>query len=593
MPFTFTKLVVLYIVFLFLSVVETAGAEISPSLRHQLSTTAPNEEIAVIVTLNDSIELHSLKALDRTSKRKILVQSLKKHARTTQKDLKRFIRSKSTSQIKTLWIINSLAIKAKPSLIAALSQRPEVQEVRIDTPIILVNNPVSITSTTQWNLSMVGADLMWNQGFLGQGVVIGSMDTGVDYLHSSLSGNWRGGSNSWYDPHGEHLTPYDADGHGTQVTGIMAGSPVGGSEIGMAPQSEWIAVKAFADNGSSSSSVIHQGFQWFLDPDGDPLTDDLPDIVNNSWGYPETVDSCDTEFLPDIQLLRELGVHVVFSGGNLGAGPSSISPPNNPGSFSVGAVDETGLITIGSSHGPSACDGGIYPTTVAPGNLVRTADLSFNGFFPDSTVLSSGTSFAAPHVSGAMALLLNALPDTSLADLETALNQTAVDLGDPGPDNIYGNGLINVADAYTYLSSLGQCTDYDNDGYFLEEGCGTVPDCDDNNPDIYPDATEIKHDGIDQDCNGYDLTIDINRAIYFKHRDLLLVTARSSLGAEALLEVEITGLGVRSMRYLQKRQLWIKVLKNFSQGTTPGNLPQEVSVFGPEGQVSSPITPFR
>jgi bacillopeptidase F len=102
------------------------------------------------------------------------------------------------------------------------------------------------------------------------------MDTGVDYLHPDLADKWRGGANSWYDPNGEHATPYDANGHGTGVMGILVGGTAGGTAIGVAPGAQWIAVKLFDDTGEASESDIHLGLQWFLDPDGNPDTDDVP-----------------------------------------------------------------------------------------------------------------------------------------------------------------------------------------------------------------------------------------------------------------------------------------------------------------------------
>ena len=274
--------------------------------------------------------------------------------------------------------------------------------------------------------------------------------------------------------------------------GIMAGQNLDQTHIGMAPKAQWIAVKIFDDAGIALYSDIHAGFQWLLDPDEDPNTDDAPDIVNNSWGYPGTMNTCQTEFQADIQTLRALDINVVFAAGNQGGAASSISPANNIGAFAVGGVEQSGIITSTSSQGPSACgQGGIYPEAVAPGYLVSTADLTSGGLSPNATKLVSGTSFAAPHVSGAMALLLSSNPNLTPDDLEAAITQSSTDLGDPGADNVYGYGLVNVANALAFLTSGTQCSDVDADGFFAEPNCGTPIDCDDTRPDVFPDANGI------------------------------------------------------------------------------------------------------
>ena len=215
----------------------------------------------------------------------------------------------------------------------------------------------------------------------------------------------------------------------------------------------------FDDTGEASYSAIHLGFQWLLDPDGDSDTDDLPDVVNNSWGFDGAVDQCfeEAQFGPDIEALKAAGVAVVFSAGN--AGPSaftSISPANYPQSFAVGSVDEFLSVADRSSRGPSACgdDTTLFPELVAPGVSIKTADLTLGGSFPNSYAYVSGTSIAAPHVSGAMALLLSADPDLTVAELETILISSASDLGDPGADNDYGHGLLDVAAAYNSFTTF-------------------------------------------------------------------------------------------------------------------------------------------
>jgi bacillopeptidase F len=290
--------------------------------------------------------------------------------------------------------------------------------------------------------------------------------------------------------------------------GLMVGGSAGGSAIGVAPGAQWIAAKIFDDAGLASTSAIHQAFQWVLDPDGDPATNDSADVVNNSWSL-RNIGSCSIEYEVDIQTLKAAQVAVVFSGGNYGPYAStSVSPANNPNGFAVGAVDDLDQAASFSSSGPSACDGSTYPEVVAPGVAVRTADLTFGGTIPDPYTSVDGTSFSAPHVSGAMALLLSAYPSATVGELEQSLEDTAVDLGASGPDNAYGHGRIDVLAASSWLADppAPVCTDLDGDGFFAESVCSSQVDCNDLDAAINPAACDIKSDGIDQDCDGVDRT---------------------------------------------------------------------------------------
>ena len=452
------------IIILILSPIFVTAGEITPELQSVLDSTGAQEKVAVIIQLKTQVDRKQFRKFSRKLRRIKLVQKLKQQAKVNHPALRSYLQSNGGKDMRSLWIINSFAVKAKPAVIKKIADRPEVQGIRLDITVPLISDTGSAISVVPWNLAMLDADLVWAQGYEGQGVVVASMDSGVDINHAALSGNWRGGSNSWYDPNNEHNVPYDPFGHGTQTMGIMVGQSFDQTIIGMAPKAQWIAVKIFDDVGNASYSAIHAGFQWLLDPDGDENTDDAPDIVNNSWGYPNTINTCQTEFQKDIQTLRALDINVVFAAGNQegdAGAASSISPANNIGAFAVGAVEQSGTIASFSNQGPSACGGGIYPAAVAPGYQVSTADLTTGGSHPTATKLVDGTSFAAPHVSGAMALLLSSNPNLTPDDLESAITKSSTDRGEPGADNVYGYGLVNVANALAYLTSVAQCSDAD------------------------------------------------------------------------------------------------------------------------------------
>jgi subtilisin family serine protease len=386
---------------------------------------------------------------DRRERLRQLEKALRDHADATQRGVRDLlaVRRKQgrVTSVVPLWIANAIGARVRASTAGELARRPDVREVRPSTTIEAPST--SAAGAVEPNVAQVNAPALWDLGYRGQGMVVASMDTGVDISHPELAARWRGGGNSWYDPNGQHPgTPTDLIGHGTQTMGVMVGGDGGGSSIGVAPDARWIAVKIFNDRGQASSTAIHLGYQWLLDPDGNPATADAPNVVNNSWTM--TAGSCSLEFQPDLRNLRTAGILPVFAAGNYGpAAGTSASPANNPEALAVGSVDGSGLIDPYSSRGPSACTQGTYPQLVAPGTDIRTTDL-YGGYLD-----VSGTSLAAPHVAGALALLLQGSPGLSADRQQTALQAGAVDLGPAGADNDYGTGQLDVLASYNWLRS--------------------------------------------------------------------------------------------------------------------------------------------
>jgi len=446
-----------------------------------MSATTDDQEVAVIVSLADRVSLPSFApggAGERDSSPQLLA-ALKDKAQATQGAVLEGAAALGGHDLVSLWAINSVALRLPSQRILSLAQIPGVASIRLDA-VIPAPAPSpggaalqakrarpALAGAPEWNISLLGAPDLWAALIMGSGVVVASLDTGVDVLHPDLSGRWRGGANSWFDPNGEHAAPYDATGHGTQVMGLIVGGDAGGTSIGMAPGATWIAAKIFNDAGQAMLSGIHQAFQWLLDPDGSPATVDSPHVVNNYWSLQSSVGTCSTEFADDVAVLRAAGIAVVFSAGNDGgAANTSGSPANNAGSLSVGAVDATRSVASFSSRGPSACDGGVFPKLAAPGVAVRTADLSFGGVTPNPYIVATGTSFSAPHMTGAMALLWSAHPTATLAEMETMIEATATDLGSAGLDNDSGYGLPDVVAANSQLWPPVAA----NDAYSVEVG---------------------------------------------------------------------------------------------------------------------------
>src|SRR5262249_2131304 len=229
-------------------------------------------------------------------------------------------------------------------------------------------------------INYMHAPQVWELGFTGQGIVVGSADTGVRWTHNALKPHYRGWDGqtanhdyNWHDavhdsvgtPCGNDSPfPCDDNGHGSHTTGTMIGDDGMGNQIGMAPGAKWIACRNLDGMGIGTSARYIECMEFFLAPypvgggQGDPAK--APDITNNSWTCtPDEGCSPDT-LQAAVEAQRAAGIQMVVAAGNAGPDCSSLvnSPATYEASYTVGALS-TGTDNIApfSSRGPVTIDG--------------------------------------------------------------------------------------------------------------------------------------------------------------------------------------------------------------------------------------------
>lgn len=457
------------------AVAQEVDGKIDPYVLDQL---ASNGKADIFVKMASDANLDGAEDIQNRNERLNFVHdSLTAHATRTQLAIRFFLRRQS-AQFRVFWINNSVYVYgADEALVRTLAGRNDVAYIRGDREVPM-HTPVaqapsqSETNAVEWNIDLIHAPDVWEMGYTGEGVVVANIDTGVRYTHEALVGSYRGNNGdgtfshdyNWYDPTMNLPAPADNVGHGSHTMGTMVGGDGLGpsaDDIGVAPGARWIAAKGCGVIFCSEFRLIASA-EWVLCPtrvDGsDPDCSKAPDIVNNSWGG----SGGDNWYLTYVRSWLAAGIAPVFSIGN--SGPNC-GTAGSPGDYNlvaaVGATGDDDVLADFSSRGPGGFRP-LKPDIVAPGSSVRSSVGSGDSAY----AIFSGTSMAAPHVSGTLALLLSAKPNTGLVKLANALRLgTVTDLGSPPgpqscgtrsfdqyPNEIYGWGRLDA------LSSVIQLT---------------------------------------------------------------------------------------------------------------------------------------
>lgn len=294
--------------------------------------------------------------------------------------------------------------------------------------VLRVEDDVEVRALAQilpWGVDRVDAELVWPSGNTADTVKVAVVDTGISKDHPDLKANIKGGYNA--------IAPWkswnDDNGHGSHVAGIIGALNNTAGVVGVGPLVDLYAVKVLNRNGSGFLSDVIEGIQWAVNNGAQ--------VINMSLGTSSDIQS----FHDAVAAAHDAGVVVVAAAGNNGG--SVNYPAAYPKVIAVSATDSGNNLASWSSRGPevdlSAPGVSIYSTYKGAGYATL-----------------SGTSMAAPHVSGSAALVLstpvgsydsNSNGKWDPAEVQQKLQDRAVDLGDLGFDNLFGWGLVNAYSA--------------------------------------------------------------------------------------------------------------------------------------------------
>jgi subtilisin family serine protease len=315
----------------------------------------------------------------------------------------------------------------------ALLDQPQVEAVALDLPV---------EAALIESVSLIGADIVWHQlGFTGAGVNVALLDTGIDTDHPDLADNLvaqkcfaQGACPPDNTDQGDSAE--DGNGHGTHIAGIITGRGQT-SPRGVAPDAGLVALRVMGDNGSGFTSDVISAIDWIIANQAELNVK----IINMSLGGGAYSGVCDTAdantqlYAEAVRAAGQAGIAVFAAAGNSGLTDKMTAPACVSGVISVGSTYDAdlGQVTLGGCTDEEA----IVDQVACISNSSAELDLLAPGVAIDSTARGggqkqeSGTSMSTAHVSAVAALMLQAEPDLTPAEIETVLKETGLPVTDP------------------------------------------------------------------------------------------------------------------------------------------------------------------
>lgn len=454
-------------IFATLLCLNTWAVQFDPLLQPYLNRSNDNRFIRLVVTFKSNMDLTRTGSVQlrapqaRAQMQQLLMQNAQRSQAQFLQTLGQWKRSGIQNQHYSLWLINGMILDLPVKDLNKLATQDTLDYVYADTVVRLIAPvegrwlaPGQMREEPQFTYGLQKIAIPEFRAAkpeaLGQGIRVGVIDTGIDAKHPDLAGRVI----AFADLVSKKTEPYDDQGHGTHVSGTIAGGTASGTAIGVAPQVKFITAKFLDANGSGSFSNAVLSMQWVVDPDGKPETDDGAMLVSNSWGgsNPSAKDDPkDNAMCKAVDSWVKLGVMPIFAAGNSGPSAKTVGLPGGcPNAFTIGATDSADKIASFSSRGPAVWKTGSFvkPDILAPGVKVKSS-------MPGNKYAElSGTSMATPHVAGVVALMYQLQPKLTVDQLAKALKSTATKVGeDP---NTYGSGRIDTLKAAQALGLVNR-----------------------------------------------------------------------------------------------------------------------------------------